>query len=302
MANARKKKSIPSPIEASTEPTSGISAVKVEGFKSIRKQTEIALKPLTILAGANSSGKSSIMQPLLLMKQTLEAPSEPDIFLLDGPNVRFTSAQQVFSRFGNQSADVLMVGFRTISDRSVLVSYKREPKGGFDIIAMSKASQLGLWETRRVADLVELAHGHAVAVRERCFLALRRLRRPEDASSGSLGERLMDPLAITQVRNGLLSMIHVPAMHGNPERTYRANAAGPTFPGTFEPYVASIIHHWQVSKDPRLRQLGAALEKLGLTWKVEAVRVDDTRFELRAGRLKRKAAGGARDLVSIADV
>jgi predicted ATPase len=97
-------------------------------------------------------------------------------------------------------------------------------------------------------------------------------------------------------------MIHVPAMHGNPERTYRTTAAGPDFPGTFEPYVASIIHQWQVTKDVRLQQLGVALEKLGLNWKIEAARVDDTRIELRVGRLKKRTTGGARDLVSIADV
>ncbi|MCU0499471.1 MAG: ATP-binding protein, partial [Anaerolineae bacterium] len=47
----------------------GITRIGVRGFKSIREGS-IAIRPLTILAGANSSGKSSIMQPLLLMKQT----------------------------------------------------------------------------------------------------------------------------------------------------------------------------------------------------------------------------------------
>ena len=37
----------------------------------------IEIRPLTLLAGANSSGKSSMMQPLLLLKQTLEAPYDP---------------------------------------------------------------------------------------------------------------------------------------------------------------------------------------------------------------------------------
>jgi predicted ATPase len=44
----------------------GITRIAVEGFKSIAKRQEIEIPPLTILAGANSSGKSSIMQPLLL--------------------------------------------------------------------------------------------------------------------------------------------------------------------------------------------------------------------------------------------
>jgi len=55
----------------------GISAITVSGFKSLSRPTRIELRPLTILAGANSPGKSSIVQPLLLLKQTLEATYDP---------------------------------------------------------------------------------------------------------------------------------------------------------------------------------------------------------------------------------
>src|SRR5215831_5829541 len=71
-----------------------ITSLSVSGFKSIVDEQTIEIRPLTLLAGANSSGKSSIMQPLLLLKQTLEAPYDPGPLLLDGPNVRFTSARQ----------------------------------------------------------------------------------------------------------------------------------------------------------------------------------------------------------------
>jgi hypothetical protein len=68
----------------------GFTEIGVSGFKSFSEETRIQLGSLTILAGANSSGKSSIMQPLLLMKQTLEAYYDPGALLLDGPNVSFT--------------------------------------------------------------------------------------------------------------------------------------------------------------------------------------------------------------------
>src|SRR5216684_1108676 len=76
----------------------GITKIAVEGFKSIAKRQEIEIAPLTILAGANSSGKSSIMQPLLLLKQTLEATYDPGPLKIDGPNVRFTSSDQFLSK------------------------------------------------------------------------------------------------------------------------------------------------------------------------------------------------------------
>ena len=37
------------------------------------------------------------MQPLLMMKQTLDATYDPGPFKLDGPNVHFTSAEQFLS-------------------------------------------------------------------------------------------------------------------------------------------------------------------------------------------------------------
>ena len=44
----------------------------VENYKAFEKGT-IELKPITILLGANSVGKSSLIQLLLLMQQTANA-------------------------------------------------------------------------------------------------------------------------------------------------------------------------------------------------------------------------------------
>ncbi len=83
------------------EENAGITRITVAGFKSIVQEQSIEVRPLTILAGVNSSGKSSIMQPLLLLKQTLDATYDPGALLLNGPNVRFTSIEQVLSRVKN---------------------------------------------------------------------------------------------------------------------------------------------------------------------------------------------------------
>lgn len=97
-------------------------------------------------------------------------------------------------------------------------------------------------------------------------------------------------------------VIHVPGLRGNPERTYKTTAISSDFPGTFEHYVASIINHWQVSHDHRLRELERTLQTLGLTQKIDAKQIDDSQVELRVSRLPHRARGGAMDMVSIADV
>src|SRR5262249_34998917 len=89
---------------------------------------------------------------------------------------------------------------------------------------------------------------------------------------------------------------------GNRERTYPVTEVGPSFPGTFEKYVASLISRWGSEPANRIQELGNDLNLLGLTWKIEAKPLDDTQVELRVGRLPRPKRGSAHDLVSIADV
>lgn len=51
-----------------------LTRIRLENFKSWR-ELDIELAPITLLFGTNSSGKSSVLQALLLLKQTAEAES-----------------------------------------------------------------------------------------------------------------------------------------------------------------------------------------------------------------------------------
>ena len=50
-----------------------ISSITVEGIKTFQQRAELALRNLTLLSGANSAGKSTLFQALLILKQTSEA-------------------------------------------------------------------------------------------------------------------------------------------------------------------------------------------------------------------------------------
>ena len=65
-----------------------IKSFEVRNFKSIEYSDEIIFPKLTILLGSNSSGKSSIFQPLLLMKQTFEAEESSMPLVLNGPYIK----------------------------------------------------------------------------------------------------------------------------------------------------------------------------------------------------------------------
>lgn len=288
-----------------------LGAISVAGYKSLVSKQRIEIRPLTILSGANSGGKSSIMQPVLLLKQTLDAPYDPGSLLLGGANVRLTSADQLLSKNpGSRTSKEFSVEFE-IGSRKVELCFRHIPKKGLEILSNTVSDEGVVTVITKDADLILLKkslekrishlpddmvkNGELEIVRDRAFLTVEMLVEEEQFRFP-----IFNPGAGLAEMIGKL--IHVPGLRGNPERDYRTTAVGDSFPGTFEVYVASVIKHWQSTGDNRLAQLGMDLESLGLTWKVEAKQRDETQVELKVGRLPHSLRGGAQDLVSIADV
>lgn len=58
--------------------------ISIYNFKSIGSLVKYEMRPLTILSGTNSSGKSSFIQFLLILKQTLEDNSRDRVLKLNG--------------------------------------------------------------------------------------------------------------------------------------------------------------------------------------------------------------------------
>lgn len=57
-----------------------LTRLRLENFKSWKNTGDIALKPITGIFGANSSGKTSLIQALLLLKQTAESADRGIVF------------------------------------------------------------------------------------------------------------------------------------------------------------------------------------------------------------------------------
>ena len=300
--------------------------IGVEGFKSIHDRQTLDLAPITVLAGANSSGKSSLMQPLLLLKQTLEAPFDPGTLLLSGENVKFTSADQILFRCaGEGTAHEFAIDMELDSGLWVRLGYANTPGEGIGVTevhfregpdASVKTIRSGMAPEEieallpeEFAKLVKEIQGgngppswHWAVARERFYLGFSLQR--DDARTIALfaGGKVVSP--VEEFLGHIHGILHLPGLRGNPERAYPTTAVESSYPGTFERYVASVINHWQrdgKSAD-RLKALSEDLRTLGLTWKVEARKIDDTQVELRVGRLPNPLRGGAKDMVNIADV
>ena len=292
----------------SKEMVEGITKIAVSGFKSLAEECAIDIRPLTILAGANSSGKSSIMQPLLMLKQTLEAPYDPGPLLIDGPNVQFTLAEQFLSALPNgKRTDRFQIQIQTHKSNvfNAVQATFRKGKNGIEIVEMTKENlnpdqalstkSLTLYPEMSSEKIKSLGNqdpafkNFDIVKRSRCFLYL-----------GS-----QDSSGFYEVTYGfgayIFNTIHLPGLRGNPERTYKLTSTGPRYPGTFENYAANIIHEWQETGDERLKTLADALHTLGLTGQVGTKKIADTRIELQVGRLRDDRTSET-DMVSIADV
>ena len=313
MATAKKSKKA---VQQSRRGRDAISKVTVSGFKSISSPQVLHVGPLTVLAGANSSGKSSLIQPLLLLKQTLEATYDPGPLLINGPNVKFTTTDQLFTRCNrDEGAEALEISVEFHGTSVVSTRYVRENKKliidrmRFGAPGQERTIRIGMShdELQRQLpeedkDFLKRAFGKQPpsevrwhVVRNRCFLEMF-LSRGDHATYFRRAPG--DPVSFH-----LRELIHLPGLRGNPERSYPVSAVGGTFPGTFDNYAASVLAKWEAEgHTAEIRKVGAYLEALGLTWKVSTEAVDETQVQVRVGRLPHAVRGGAHDLVNIADV
>jgi hypothetical protein len=254
-----------------------------------------------------------------MMKQTLEATYDPGPLLLDGPNVRFTSADQFLTKFDGKTTNKFSVGVELKNLISFEETFIRKLLSEIDVSDISYKNEYGNAILRPIMTNNDMSAAFLMArpsgwtrtyfknelnaaiinkkpmlivEQNRFFLELKLI----------IGDDEYATHLNRSFSNAILSLIHLPALRGNPERNYKKTSTGPRFPGTFEIYAASIIHNWQANRDLRLHALGADLEVLGLTWKVGARAIDDVSFEVMVGRLIHKKIDDSNDMVSIADV
>ena len=85
--------------------------ISIQRFKSIDSVKEFQIENLSIMAGANSSGKSSLTQSLLLLKQTLESSSD-DVLYLHGPYVQARQLSDLIHNHSTKGFSINLDWFR----------------------------------------------------------------------------------------------------------------------------------------------------------------------------------------------
>lgn len=289
----------------------------VEGYKSLRDPVSVEFGRLTVLAGANSSGKSSLMQPLLLLKQTFEAPYDPGRLLLDGANISLGTAREALWK----DTETLTITLETAEGLSGKMTFRPDEEGysfrtaecvwsyrDFTLLlqpemppgevktGQSLKTQLEELINKWLEGEIQLSISEKAEISPTLYRGLLILS-PGGESSEVWLLPIFPWMPFMEIGRRL---IHVPALRGNPQRRYLYTIpVKPYFPGLFPDYVAGIIALWQEKKDKRLKGLWNDLRYMGLTWKVEARRLSDKEVELRVGRLCKPS--DPKDTINIAD-
>jgi len=97
-----------------------ISTWSLQNFKSVYKEPSLRMAPLTIFAGANSSGKSTVIQSILLTAQTLQSAVVARPIVLNGHIVRLGAYDDIVSD-GEKNSHI-QIGFSLSPDSDNYVS------------------------------------------------------------------------------------------------------------------------------------------------------------------------------------
>lgn len=90
-----------------------IKNIHIQNFKSLKDTGKLEIKPLTILVGANNSGKTSILQALMLIKQSLESQSYYDPIILHGKYLNLGSFEEmIFNQEFQENKLKIAIEFR----------------------------------------------------------------------------------------------------------------------------------------------------------------------------------------------
>lgn len=276
-----------------------INKITISGFKSIKEPQSIKVKPMTVISGTNSAGKSSFMQPMLLIKQSIDTVRDTGFINLNGDNVKFNSVGQIFSNVGGVTSKGFSVsflienGFFTFptehqkelkivnSEYTVECTYAKSDNIGLaiDSVSISTIEDKKCTVKNNNKDLPErdVSFLGETGVLGHFYQIVSQSKNTEYKGKWNAVPRkcflnVEYSVGRSPINTGMnlceaidewcTKLIHLPGLRGNPERVYDKSVVVDIFPGRFEKYTASIIYSWiQTGKKKSSREKLQKLKK-----------------------------------------
>ena len=73
-------------------------SMRLKNFKAYKDSGEVPLAPLTVIVGANNSGKSTLFQALLMLKQTAQHPEKRPLLVTNGDFVQLNGFYDILHK------------------------------------------------------------------------------------------------------------------------------------------------------------------------------------------------------------
>jgi len=304
--------------------------LSVEGYKSIAQKRAIEVKGLTIIAGANSSGKSSFMQPFLILKQTLESNTDDSALVINGENTNLTESSQIFCNITKKEEFSIYIEYKKKEDdagskEESKVSFTYNKNTGFTasesslvdstkeikiLPDMNEEDILNLVSKFRLNDVQfdriynnfyesDFRMVHKIS-RDKPFLSLdiSPYKEEEEKKSVNFG------FGFGFKPNGALEdlaekIIHIPGIRSTPERQYKIHGYSTKFQGRFDKYTASILYKWGLKEKNKIKELNVIINTLGLGADISAKKLNEAQVCVEVSRPTRNKK---QDKVNLSDV
>ena len=217
-----------------------LTHLRLENFKAWHDTGQVVLKPLTLLLGTNSSGKSSLTQALLLLKQTVQSPDRTIHLNLGGDEANdlfnFGGFEDVLSKDGQGERTFTIdftcrpPGHERLAEVAFHATYGRNSAGGVVIQEWQLAADKARFRVKRqgrgayalfVDDETQpRGTGRQMAPERSVALGAEAI-----STLGAAGEYLEDmSLAL---RRALEGIVYLGPLRLKPERDYVWNRAKP---------------------------------------------------------------------------
>lgn len=97
-----------------------LKKISLKNFKGFQTLDNLEFKPITILCGTNSSGKSSILKSLLLMQQTMNGQQLASSLLLNGKLVKLGTFENIIYNHDANNEITISLSFNFEDSQKVL--------------------------------------------------------------------------------------------------------------------------------------------------------------------------------------
>jgi hypothetical protein len=268
-----------------------------------------------------------MIQPLLLLKQTLETPQQQTGILFSGENVPLTSWEQIKSKVVSQSvSNTVKIGIElpclklTSTFQPDDSSFLNLKSSNFEFTCENFSFELT--DKIRNEELREIMKNcvknlnlddnilnaeHFELVQDHCFFNIYPHRNSDSNIFSMSAYRPASP-----IDTHIMKMIHVPGLRDASHNRKHWKLPIPRsrvddevdywFKGIFPTYLASLIEIWEQENNGRYERFTNYVRQLDMTNKVSTRKINDSALEIIVGWNPKDDNPRKEDMINIADV